>query len=108
MPILKLKHPLKLGQSNLTELKFREHTIAQDYLAFDKRGAQAQRIALVASICGTDEALIEKLHGIDYRAAATMMDKILEADEAFDKDDKNEKEANDPAKKSPESSLPSA
>lgn len=81
MPVLKLKRPLKFGESTISELKFRDHTIAADYLAFDKRGGVAQRITLIASLTGTDEALVEKLHGVDYLAASKIADELLDADE---------------------------
>jgi len=70
---LPLKHPLTFGKKTIAELKFRDHTTAADYLSFDKRGGVAQRIALIASLTGTDEALIEQLHGPDYRAAEAML-----------------------------------
>lgn len=81
MAKLTLKHPLVLGKITISELTFRDHTIAADYLSFDQRGGVAQRIALIASITGTDEELIKKLHGTDYRAAEKIVDAMIESDE---------------------------
>lgn len=78
---LTLKHPLTFGKTEVKELVFRDYTTAADYLSFDVRGGVAQRIALIASLTGTDESMIQKLRGIDYRAAEKMADKLLEADE---------------------------
>jgi len=82
MEKLTLKKPLPIGggDKKLEELKFRDHTIADDYLAFDKRGGVAQNIALIASITGTDEELVRRLHGKDYRAATKIIDKMLADD----------------------------
>lgn len=82
MAKLNLKHPLTFGKKTIDELKFRDHTTAADYLSFDKRGGVAQRIALIASLTGTDEALIEQLHGPDYRAAEKIAEAMLIADDA--------------------------
>ncbi len=79
---LPLKHPLTIGTTTVTELTLRDHTIAGDYLAFDQRGGVAQRIALIASIAGTDEALIKKLRGVDYQRAERVVDRLLRDDEA--------------------------
>lgn len=82
MITFELKYPIALGERTLSELKFRDHTTAADYLSFDKRGGVEQRIALIASMAGTDEALILKLHGVDYRRAEAHVDKLLLDDEA--------------------------
>lgn len=82
MAKLPLKHPLTFGKKTVDSLNFRDYTIAGDYLAFDQRGGVAQRIALIASLTGTDESLIEKLRGPDYRAAEKIADALIEADEA--------------------------
>ena len=82
MAKLTLKHPLTIGQTTISELNFRDHTTAGDYLAFDQRGGVAQRIALIASLTGTDEVLIKRLHGADYRAAEKIADDLINADEA--------------------------
>lgn len=82
MAKLTLKHPLEFGKTTVSELTFRDHTTAGDYLSFDQRGGVAQRIALIASLTGTDEALIKQLHGADYRAAEKIADSMIEADEA--------------------------
>lgn len=98
MPKLTLKHPIILSDSKtVTELSFRDHTLAADYLSFDRRGPVAQRFALIASLTGTDEVLIERLRGIDYRRAEAMADELIDADE---KEFNGEKDA---AKKSPAS-----
>ena len=82
MEKLTLKKPLKQGEKIiLSYLKFRDHTIAADYLSFDKRGGVAQRIALIASLTGSDESIIMQLHGIDYRRAEAIADKMLAEDE---------------------------
>ncbi len=78
---LTLIHPLTIGKATISELNFRDQTCAGDYLAFDQRGGVAQRIALIASLTGTDEALIKQLKGADYRAAEKIADDMIEADE---------------------------
>lgn len=82
MAKLQLKHPLTFGKLTINELTFRDYTTAGDYLSFDKRGGVAQRIALIASLTGTDEELITQLRGPDWRAAERMANALLEADEA--------------------------
>ena len=77
-----LKHPLTFGKKTIDSLTFRDHTTAGDYLAFDQRGGVAQRIALIASLTGTDESLIRQLRGPDYRAAEKIADELIQADEA--------------------------
>lgn len=81
---LPLIHPLTFGKATVDHLTFRDYTTAADYLSFDKRGGVAQRIALIASLTGTDEALILQLRGKDYRAAERIADELLTADEADD------------------------
>jgi hypothetical protein len=77
-----LKHPIKLGEkSTLDSLTLREHVIAEDYLAFDQRGGVAQRMALIASVCGTDEAVVRKLHGADYVSLEYKVDALMQAAE---------------------------
>lgn len=78
---LTLKYPLTFGKTTVGELHFRDYTTAGDYLAFDQRGGVAQRIALIASLTGTDEALIRQLRGADYRAAERIADAMINADE---------------------------
>lgn len=85
---LALKHPITVGAATVAELTLREHTIAEDYLAFDQRGGVAQRIALIASIAGTDEALIKRLHGVDYQRAEREVDRLLREDEQEAEDGK--------------------
>lgn len=79
-----LKHPLTLGKTTISSLTFREYTTAGDYLAFDQRGGVAQRIALIASLTGTDPELIKQLRGPDYRAAERIADGLINADEDGD------------------------
>lgn len=75
---LPLKHPVKLSEtSNINELNFRDYATAQDLLAFDERGANQQTITLIASLTGTDEALIKRLHVTDFRAADEIASKLL-------------------------------
>ena len=82
MAKLPLKHPLTFGKKTIDSLTFRDHTTAGDYLAFDQRGGVAQRIALIASLTGTDESLIRQLRGPDSRAAEKIADELIQADEA--------------------------
>jgi hypothetical protein len=77
---LKLRHPIPLGSKPIEELTFRDYTVAADYLSFDVRGGVAQNIALIASLTGTDEALIRQLRGPDYRAATAIADGMLAKD----------------------------
>jgi hypothetical protein len=93
MPKLALKHPLTLGRKILEELIFRDYTVAADYLAFDQRGGVAQNIALIANLCGTDEAVIRQLHGSDYRAATAIADKLMLDDETAAQDGGAEKKS---------------
>lgn len=78
---LLLKHPLNIGKTVVAKLVFRDYTTAADYLSFDQRGGVAQRIALIASLTGTDEALIKQLRGPDYRAAERIADRMMSDDE---------------------------
>lgn len=82
MAKITLKKPLEFGKTTITELNFREHTTAADYVSFDQRGGVKQRIALIASLTGTDESLIERLSGVDYRRAEQVAEKMLAEDEA--------------------------
>lgn len=80
---LLLKHPIVVSDKvTISELNFRDHTIAADYLAFDVRGGVAQRIALIANIAGTEEAVVKRMNGIDYRRAEVIVDKLMVDDEA--------------------------
>lgn len=79
MPKLKLKHPLTFGKTTVEELTFRDYATAGDYLSFDVRGGVAQNIALIASLTGTDEALVKQLRAQDYLAATKMADKLIDA-----------------------------
>lgn len=76
-----LKYPLQLTKSTLDGLTLRDHVIAADYLAFDQRGGVAQRIALIASVAGTDEAVVQKLHGVDYLTLERRVDELMNAAE---------------------------
>ena len=80
MSVLKLTTPITLGKKTLESLTFRDFTIAEDYLAFDNRGGVAQRIALIAAISGTDEAVIKQLHGADYLRAEKLVSVLLDHD----------------------------
>lgn len=93
MPDLKLEHPLTFGKQTVDKLTFREYATAGDMLAFDERGPNRQTIVLIASLTGTDEALIEKLHVTDYRAA----DAIASAMIRPQADEKNASESLSPA-----------
>ncbi|TPQ28944.1 hypothetical protein [Methylomonas koyamae] len=77
---MKLLIPLRLLKTEITEINFRGYTTAEDYLSFDQRGGVAQRIALIASLTGTDEALIRQLRGPDYIRAEQLASDMLEAD----------------------------
>lgn len=92
MPVLPLKHPITFGKITIDKLNFRDHTVAGDYLSFDQRGGVAQRIALIASLSGSDEELIKQLRGSDYRQAEKIADAMIEADEVeFAKGESQEK-----------------
>lgn len=84
---LPLKHPITIGKTTIDKLTFRDYTTAGDYLSFDQRGGVAQRIALIASLTGTDEALIKQLRGPDYRKAEKIADDLINADEDGDVDE---------------------
>lgn len=80
---LLLIHPIVVSDKvTISELNFRDHTIAADYLAFDVRGGVAQRIALIANIAGTEEAVVKRMNGVDYRRAEVVVDKLLADDES--------------------------
>lgn len=83
---LKLTKPLQFGKVEVTKLDFRDNTTAADYLSFDKKGGVAQNIALIASMTGTDEALILQLSGKDYQAAVKIIDAVLKEDETSEED----------------------
>ncbi|MDR0633624.1 MAG: phage tail assembly protein [Azoarcus sp.] len=97
MTTLKLAHPITLGRKTVEELTFRDYTTAADYLSFDTRGGVAQNIAMIASLSGTDEALVRQLRGPDYLAAVGLFEKILRDDQVFS-------EAGDDAEKKPAAS----
>ena len=83
---LTLKHPLVFGKTTVAELNFRDYATAEDLLAFDERGPNRQTIALIAGLTGSDEAMIKKLHVVDYRAADVIASKLLQSES----DEKNE------------------
>lgn len=91
-----LKFPLKLDTTTISSLEFRDYTIAEDYLAFDRRGGVSQNHALIASMTGVDEALVRKLRGPDYVACAKICDRMIAEDEALATE-------TEPEKKPPES-----
>lgn len=78
---LSLNVPITIGKKTITELEFRDYTTADDYLAFDVRGGVAQRQALIASMSGTDVALIRKIRGVDYIRAERIVSDMLAADD---------------------------
>lgn len=78
---MKLNHPIKVGKIDITALNFRDYTTAGDYLAFDRKGGVAQTIALIASLAGTEEEVIMKLHGSDYQRAKAYADELLAKDD---------------------------
>lgn len=86
---MKLKHPLEFGKITVEELNIREYTTAADYLSFDRRGGVAQRIALIASMSGHDEKLIEQLRGSDYRRAEQLCEQLMADDEVEAVQDKS-------------------
>jgi hypothetical protein len=88
---LKLIKPLTVGKKVIEELTLRDYTLASDYLAFDVRGGVAQNHVLIASLAGTDEALIRQLSGADYLAAVRFIDSLLSADQALSKEPTPEK-----------------
>lgn len=89
-----LHHPLTIGKLTIDKLTFRDHTTAADYLSFDQRGAVAQTQALIASMAGVDIELVQRLHGIDYRRAQAIVDKMIDADDkAFAKETEAEKKS---------------
>ena len=93
-PLLERQATQALGRVvTLDSLTLREHVVAADYLAFDQRGGVAQRIALIASMAGTDEALIKKLHGVDYQRAEREVDRMLREDEAAAEDKQDAEKA---------------
>lgn len=84
-----LKKPVVLDQTTtISELNFRDHTTAADYLSFDKVGGVAQNIALIASMSSNDEALIKRLSGKDYHAAVKIVDAVLKEDSSEDAEKK--------------------
>lgn len=77
MSVLKLKHPLTVGDRQITELTFRDHAVANDLLAFDESGPNRQTIGLIANMSGMDEVLIGKLRLPDFRAADKIVSDLL-------------------------------
>lgn len=77
MKTLTLKKPIQLEKTEIRELKFRDFATAEDLLAFDQRGQNAQTIALIANLTGTDEAVIKRLHVADFRAADAIAVELL-------------------------------
>lgn len=90
MRVLKLQHPLKIGTTEVTELKFRDRMKAKDFKAFSKVGAE-QAIELVASLTGTSEEMIEELADVDYLIATDIAYKIFESAETESAKIKSEK-----------------
>ncbi|GEM_PF-5674756 len=77
MKTLNLKKPIKLEKTEISKLTFKDHATAEDLISFDLRGMHAQTIALIASLTGTDEAIIKKLHVSDYYAADEIAMKMI-------------------------------
>lgn len=84
MQILSLKRPVQAGKTTIEKLTFRDYATAEDLLAFDEKGQTRQTIALIASLTGTDEAIIQRLHVADFRAADAIASALI-ADEATEK-----------------------
>lgn len=74
---LTLKHPLTFGKTTVDALTFRDHATAEDLLAFDERGPNRQTIVLIASLTGTDEEVIKKLHVVDFHAADAIASELI-------------------------------
>lgn len=89
MSVLPLKHPIIIGKTTIDKLTFRDYATAEDLLSFDERGPNRQTIMLIASLTGTDEALVKKMHVIDYRAADAIASKLI----APEVPEKNEQES---------------
>lgn len=67
MQIYPLEHPIELSsKKTITELKFKPHATAIDYVSFDTPGRNRQSILLISSLTGIDESIIEKLHRVDF------------------------------------------
>lgn len=77
MQIHNLIHPIVLSENKaITEVKVKDYPTAEDYLAFDNPGRNAQLIALVASMTNTDESIVKKMHGEDFKALSLICDKM--------------------------------
>jgi hypothetical protein len=94
---LTLKHPLHFGKKTLDTLTFRDYTTAEDYLSFDRRGGSAQQIALIASLTGTDEDIIRRIRGIDFRAACKIADALMADDDRAEAEELNSPKAREAA-----------
>lgn len=81
MKPMSLTHPLVLGKTTIKELNFRDYATAEDLLAFDQRGPNQQTISLIASLTGTDESLIKKLHVADYRLADSIASSLISTED---------------------------
>ena len=89
---LTLKVPVPIGSSGRTisELKFRAHTLAEDYLGLDVDGGIARAIAMIASFTSNDVSIIRRISGSDFLAANKKTTAIIEADSAFDAPPEND------------------
>jgi len=94
MPKLTLTTPITIGKKTIADLTFRDYTTADDYLCFDQRGGVAQRISLIASLTGTDEAVIKQLRGPDYIRAERLVTQMLDTDAQLG-DEKAEKKSSE-------------
>lgn len=62
-----LNHPIVLSANKtITQLKFKPHATAIDYVSFDTPGKNRQSILLISSLTGVHESIIEKLHREDF------------------------------------------
>lgn len=77
MPTLTLKFPIPIGEKKLEKLTFRDYATAEDLLAFDAVGPNLQTIRLIASLAGTDEAVIRRMHVDDFRSADAIVSDLL-------------------------------
>lgn len=98
---LALVVPIPVGASGrmISTLKFRGHTLAEDYLGLDVDGGVNRSIRMIASFTGTDLSIISRLSGADFLAADKKTEAIINADRGFDQPEYDDNsEDNDPKK----------
>lgn len=97
---LALVVPVPVGASGrmISTLKFRGHTLAEDYLGLDADGGVNRSIHMIASFTGTDVSVISRLSGADFLAADKKTEAIINADRGFDQPEFDDSEDNDPKK----------